>query len=115
MQKYCVNSYTDMLLDHIYVDNLVKTHNFTDTMVFLYKEAVKTMLEGNFILRSCNSNNKFVRTQMIEDGNYVENSWKKFLLTFMTHCLIKFSFQKFLLMCPVTKFYRILSCFFVCW
>ena len=74
MQKYHINPCTDMLLNHFYVNNLVKTYNSADIMVALYKEAVKIMLEGNFTLSSCNSYSGVVRTQMIEDGNYIEYS-----------------------------------------
>ena len=51
-----------MLLNHFYVDDLVKTHNSANIMVSLYKEAVKIMLDGNFTYRSCNSNSGVVRT-----------------------------------------------------
>ena len=64
-----------MPLNHFYEDNLVKTHNSAAvTMVSLYKEAIKIMQEGNFTLKSCNSNGEVVRTQMIEDENYVDHS-----------------------------------------
>lgn len=84
VQKYCVNPCTDMLLTHLYVDNLVKTHNSAETVVSLYREAVEIMQEGNFTLRSCNSNSEVVRTHIIEDGNFVVQPMIKFWATSMT-------------------------------
>ena len=74
MQKYCVNPSTDILLNHFYVNNLVKMHNSADTMMSLCKGAVKIMLGGNFTLKSCNYHSGVVKTQMIEDRNNIEYS-----------------------------------------
>ena len=58
----------------MYVDNLIQTGNSFKELHDLYKESVIRMQEGNFNLRSWNSNNSELRKVMIENKKFVEHS-----------------------------------------
>ena len=64
---------TDMLKQHFFVDNLIKTSNSIVDLTNLYKESVNRMAKGNFNLRSCNTNNEQLKNVMIQDNKYVEH------------------------------------------
>ena len=77
--KHHANSFpadhcTDMLLNHFFVDNLVKSHNSEDQIINLYSNSVERMGQGNFDLRSCNTNSKKLKELMILDNRYVEHN-----------------------------------------
>ena len=71
----------NMLKNNFYVDNLIKSHNCPRRLQSLYQEAVKIMSEGGILLRSCNSNNTELRSQMNKDGSLVvhDSPWEKVL------------------------------------
>ena len=76
--KHHANSFpadhcTDMLTNHFFVDNLVKSHNSEDQLIELYSNSVERMGQGNFDLRSCNTNSNKLRELMIKDKRYVEH------------------------------------------
>ena len=64
---------TDMLMNNFFVDNLVKTSNSEEHLTGLYKSSVERMAEGNFNLRSCNTNCKELKEVMIKDKKFVEH------------------------------------------
>ena len=64
---------TDSLLNNFFVDNLVKSHNSEDELVQLYVNSVARMGQGNFDLRSCNTNSKKLKEIMLKDTRYVEH------------------------------------------
>ena len=65
-----------MLLHNFYVDNLIKTSNSISELSQLYTEAFDRMQQGNFELRSWNTNCGDLKQQMIEDHNFVEHGCK---------------------------------------
>ena len=65
---------TDSLLNNFFVDNLVKSHNSEDELVQLYVNSVARMGQGNFDLRSCNTNSEKLKEIMIKDTRYVEHN-----------------------------------------
>merc|ERR1712030_155126 len=73
VKKYVNDECTQMLKNCFYVDNLNKTSNSKEKLVHLYKEAVRRMSEGNFDLRSCNTNCNELKKLMIKDKKYVEH------------------------------------------
>ena len=78
LSKYPDSACIDMLKNNFYVDNLIKSHNCPRRLLSLYQEDVKIMSEGGFLLRSCNSNNTELRSQMNKDGSLVQDSpWEK--------------------------------------
>ena len=73
VSKYVNDECTQMLKNCFYVDNLNKTSNNKEKLIHLYKEAVRRMSEGNFDLRSCNTNCNELKELMIKDKKYVEH------------------------------------------
>merc|ERR1711872_587970 len=76
--KHHANSFpadhcTDMLTNNFFVDNLFKSHNSEDHLIELYSNSVERMGQGNFDLRSCNTNSNKLRELMIKDKRYVEH------------------------------------------
>lgn len=71
--KYPKDECTEMLKKSFYVDNLVKTSNSPEKLLYLYQESIDRMSAGNFDLRSCNSNCEELKAQMKKDGNFVEH------------------------------------------
>ena len=67
---------TEMLKNNFYVDNLIKTSNDAVELENLYKESVQRLQQGNFELRSCNTNLNTLKQKMIEDDKYVEHGQK---------------------------------------
>ena len=64
---------TQMLKNNFFVDNLVKTSNCEEDLMYFYKTSVDRMTKGGFDLRSCNTNSDKVKQQMIEDKKFVEH------------------------------------------
>ena len=64
---------TEILKNNFFVDNLVKTHNSEDKLMYFYQTSVERMAKGGFDLRSCNTNSSKVKQQMIKDKKYVEH------------------------------------------
>ena len=56
-----------MLLNNFYVDNLIKTANTVEELLYLYNESNKIMSEGNFKLRSWSTNCDILKDKMMED------------------------------------------------
>ena len=67
---------TEMLKNNFYLDNLIKTSNDAVELENLYKESVQRLQQGNFELRSCNTNLNTLKQKMIEDDKYVEHGQK---------------------------------------
>ena len=74
------DSCTEMMKNNFYVDNLIKTSNNVEELEYLYKESVQRLQQGNFELRSCNTNLDSLKHKMIEDNKYVEHeaNWNLF-------------------------------------
>ena len=64
---------TEILQNNLFVDNLVKTHNSEDKLMYFYQTSVDRMAQGGFDLRSCNTNSSKVKQQMIKDGKFVKH------------------------------------------
>ena len=64
---------TEMLKNNFFVDNLVKTSNSIEHLTDLYKTSAIRLAEGNFDLRSCNTNNDSLRNLMSQDVRLVEH------------------------------------------
>ena len=64
---------TEMLKNIFFVDNLVKSHNNEDKLMYLYKTSVDRMAQGGFELRSCNTNSEKLKELMIKDKKFVEH------------------------------------------
>lgn len=73
MGKFPDDECTDMLKNNFYVDNLVKTCNSPQKLMYLYEESVDRMEEGNFCFRYFNTNCDDLKSRMIADGNYTEH------------------------------------------
>ena len=72
LKGYKDNSCAQRLSTRFYVDNLVCTSNSEKALLADYCDSVSIMSEGNFHLRSCNSNEELLREQMVADGTFVE-------------------------------------------
>ena len=72
-RKFAQDECSEMLLNNFYVDNLVKTSNSISELSKLYTEAFARMQQGNFDLRSWNTNCEELKKQMIEDQNFVDH------------------------------------------
>ena len=72
-RKFPQDNCTEMLLCNFYVDNLIKTSNSISELSQLYTEAFDRMQQGNFELRSWNTNCKGLKQLLIEDHNFVEH------------------------------------------
>lgn len=57
-----------MIKSNFYVDNLIVMDDNIDRLKYVYKTAIDRLQEGNFSLRSCNSNTKELRKLMMEDS-----------------------------------------------
>ena len=64
---------TQMLKNNFFVDNLVKTSDCEEDLMYFYKTSVDRMAKGGFDLRSCNTNSNKVKQQMIKDKKFVEH------------------------------------------
>ena len=73
LSKYPNDLCNRMLNKNMYVDNVLHTGNTFSELHDLYKKSIVRMQEGNFNLRSWNSNSKELRQVMINDGKYVEH------------------------------------------
>ena len=77
--QYHINTFandecTEILKNHFFVDNLVKTLNDEDKLIHLYKNSIARLGTGNFELRSCNTNSVKLKQIMIKDNKYVEHN-----------------------------------------
>ena len=70
-RKFPQDECSEMLLANFYVDNLIKTSNSISELSQLYTESFDRMLQGNFELRSWNTNCEDLKQQIIEDHNFV--------------------------------------------
>jgi len=69
------------------MDNLVFTDNNTDILIDLYKNSINRMQEGNFNLRSWNTNNPKLKQIMISDSKLVNHSSEfEKVLGYKYHC-----------------------------
>ena len=64
---------TEMMQSCFFVDNLVKTLNDEDALCRLYSDSVTRLAQGNFDLRSCNSNSDKLKALMQSDNKFVEH------------------------------------------
>ena len=71
--KFPNDECTKMLMSDFYVDNLVKTSNSTSHLSELYLESLRRMEEGNFHLRSWNTNSKELLNQLVADNTFVQH------------------------------------------
>ena len=72
-RKFPLDECTRMLLNNFYVDNLIKTSNESSVLSNLYKESVVRMNQGNFALRSWNTNCEELKQELLDDQNLVEH------------------------------------------
>lgn len=63
-----------MTKNNFYVDNLTITDDNISELVHIYKTAIARLQEGNFSLRSCNSNSKQLKTMTIKDNSLVQHN-----------------------------------------
>ena len=68
VSKYPKDSCSDVLNNHMYVDNLLTTHNNLSDLKQLYKDCYDRMKEGGFELRSWTSNSPDLNLQFQHDG-----------------------------------------------
>ena len=84
--QYHINRYPDdvcmrMIKNIFYEDNLIVSDDDNNKLMYIYKMAVTRLLEGNFLLRSCNSNSKVLKALMEKDNSLTQHNSKfeKFL------------------------------------
>ena len=56
-----------------YVDNLIVSDDDNSKLMYIYKMAVTRLQEGNFSLRSCNSNSKELKALMEKDNSITQH------------------------------------------
>lgn len=62
-----------MLNSSFYVDNLCRTSSSPEELISLYSEAVQRLVQGNFELRSCNSNCDPLKKLIFEDERIAQH------------------------------------------
>lgn len=65
VDKFPKDKCTEMLRKNLYADNLVKTSNSSEKLLYIYRKSIGRMSERNFDLRSRSSNFEVLKTQMI--------------------------------------------------
>ena len=79
--QYYINRYPDdeymrIIKNNFYVDNLIVSDNDNSKLMYIYKIAVNRLQEGNFSLRSCNSNSKELKAPMEKDNSLIQYNSK---------------------------------------
>ena len=74
--QYHINQYPDdecmrMIKNNFYIDN-----DDNSKLMYIYKMAVTRLQEGNFSLKSCNSNSKELKTLMEKDNSLTQHNSK---------------------------------------
>lgn len=54
--------------------NLIVTNDDIDKLIHIYKTAIARLKEGNFTLKSCNSNLEQLKTLLIEENTLVQHN-----------------------------------------
>ncbi len=65
-----------MIKKNIYIDNLIVSDDDHSKLMYIYKMAVTRLQEGNFSLRSCDSNSKELKALMEKDNSLTQHNSK---------------------------------------